>query len=58
MGHPRRLGDSLEGDEFQVVEVNESRLDVIFPVRQVSWFLLHVLVVRFSVQHAGTQARC
>jgi len=32
MWHPRRLGDSLQGDELQVVKVNHSRLDMKLPV--------------------------
>jgi len=30
--HPRGFGDSLEGNEFQVVDINDSRLDTILHV--------------------------
>ena len=49
MRHPRRLGDSLQGDELHVVEVNDSRLDTVLPERRVSVLPLHFLI-RFMIQ--------
>ena len=44
MWHIRRLGDSLEGDEFQVIEVDDPRLDTVLGVRRVSCLGLHFLI--------------
>ena len=44
----RRLRDSLEGDELQVLEVNDPGLDAVFPVRHVSYLTLLLLIGRVS----------
>jgi hypothetical protein len=36
--------ETLEGNEFQVVEVNDSRLDTILPVRRVWYRSLHFMI--------------
>jgi len=56
MRHPRRFGDSLQGDQFHVVEVNDSRLDTIVLVRRVCILAFHFLI-RFMVQYTATQAK-
>ena len=55
--HPSSCRDSLECDEFQVVEVDDSRLDTVLGIGRICLLPLH-FIVQFRVQHAAIPARC
>ena len=42
--HIRRSANSLEGNELQVVEVNDSRLDAVLQVERVRYLPIHFLI--------------